>query len=258
MTQQFISDRAVGLKAPAPAGKSRGVWPGNPVVALWRTTIGKKAVMAVTGVILVGFVIAHMAGNLKIFLGEKAFNEYALFLRTVGEPLVPYSVLLWIARVVLLASALLHIWAAVELTRINWAARPRSYAVKRSLATTAAALTMRYSGVLLAVFIVYHLLHLTLGAVGFSSGAFSHESVYHNVVTGLSGWFVSIFYILAMGGLCLHLDHGIWSMLQTLDLNTNRISRRLRLLSRVVAFLVFLGFIAVPIAVLAGWLGPKE
>lgn len=258
MTQQLISDRAVGLKDPAPAGKSRGLWPGNPAAALWRTTVGKKAVMAVTGAVLVGFVIAHMAGNLKIFLGAKAFNDYALFLRTVGEPLFPYSVLLWIARVVLLTSALLHIWAAVELTRINWAARPRSYAVKRSLATTAAALTMRYSGVLLAVFIVYHILHLTFGAVGFASGSFSHDSVYHNVVTGFSGWFVSVFYILAMGALCLHLDHGIWSMFETLGLNNTRISRGLRLLSRVAAFLVFLGFIAVPIAVLAGWLGPKE
>lgn len=258
MTQQLISDRAVGLKDPTPAGKSRGVWPGNPVIALWRTTIGKKAVMAVTGVILVGFVISHMAGNLKIFLGAKAFNDYALFLRTVGEPLFPYSVLLWIARIILLTSAILHIWAAVDLTRVNWAARPRSYAVKRSLATTVAALTMRYSGVLLAVFIVFHLLHLTVGAVGFPSGAFSHESVYHNVVTGLSAWFVSVFYILAMGGLCLHLDHGIWSMLETLGFNNARLSRELRLLSRIVALLVFLGFIAVPIAVLAGWLGPKE
>jgi succinate dehydrogenase / fumarate reductase, cytochrome b subunit len=254
MSQQLVSDGAVGLKDPEPVGKGRGVWPGNPMTALWRTTVGKKAVMAVTGAILVGFVVAHMAGNLKIFLGAEGFNAYALFLRTVGEPLFPYSVLLWAARSVLLISAVLHIVAAVELTRINRAARPRSYAVKRSRATTVAAITMRWSGVLLAVFIVYHLLHLTLGAVGFPAGTFSHESVYRNVVTGFSIWYVSAFYILAMGGLCLHLDHGIWSMLETLGLNNIRISRGLRLLSRAVAFLVFLGFIAVPIAVLAGWL----
>lgn len=253
MVQQLLSDRDVGLKDPEPASKGRGVWPGNPLTAIWRTTVGKKAVMAVTGAILVGFVIAHVAGNLKIFLGAESFDAYALFLRTVGEPLLPYSVLLWVARSVLLISAVLHIVAAVELTRINWAARPRSYAVK-PLATSLAAITMRWSGVLLAVFIVYHLLHLTLGAVGFPAGTFSHESAYRNVIAGFSIWYVSVFYVLAMGGLCLHLDHGIWSMFETLGLNNFRVSRGLRLLSRVVAFLVFLGFIAVPIAVLAGWL----
>ena len=109
MTQQIVSDRAAGRRKPEPAGKSRGVWPGNPAVALWRTTVGKKIVMAVTGVILVGFVIAHMLGNLKIFLGAEDFNAYAVFLRTMGEPLFPYSVLLWTARIILLVSVVLHI-----------------------------------------------------------------------------------------------------------------------------------------------------
>ena len=173
MTQQIVSDRAAGQRKPEPAGKTRGVWPGNPAAALWRTTVGKKIVMAVTGVILVGFVIAHMLGNLKIFLGAEDFNAYASFLRTVGEPLFPYSVLLWTARIILLVSVVLHITAAVELTRINWAARPKDYAVKRDLATTYAARTMRWGGVIVALFIVYHLLHLTVGAVGFRPGQFS-------------------------------------------------------------------------------------
>jgi succinate dehydrogenase / fumarate reductase cytochrome b subunit len=254
MTQQIVSDRAAGRRKPGPMGKPRGMWPSNPAVALWGTTVGKKIVMAVSGVILVGFVIGHMLGNLKIFLGPDAFNTYATFLREVGEPLFPYSALLWTARLILLAAVVLHIVAAVELTRINWAARPRGYAVKRSIATTYAARTMRWSGVILALFIVYHILHFTVGVVGFRRGEFQHDSVYHNVVVGFSVWYVSLFYILAMAALCLHLDHGVWSMFQTLGLNSARINRALRGLSRFVALAVFAGFIAVPVAVLAGWL----
>jgi succinate dehydrogenase / fumarate reductase cytochrome b subunit len=251
MVEQQVIDRPVKQTAPVAV---RRVWPTNPVVALWSTVVGKKVVMAVTGVVLVGFVIGHMVGNLKIFLGAKAINDYAAFLREVGEPLLPYEALLWVARIVLLTSALLHIVAAYQLTRINWAARPVGYSTKRSIATSFAALTMRLSGVLLAVFIVYHILHLTLGVVGFSSGAYEHLDVYKNVVAGFSVWYVSLFYILAMAGLCLHLDHGVWSMFQTLGLNTAHSRPALRVLSRVVALVLFAGFISVPVAVLAGWL----
>ncbi len=113
---------------------------------------------------------------------------------------------------------------------------------------------MRWSGVILAVFIVYHLLHLTVGYVGFKPGQFDHLDVYHNVVAGFSVWYVSAFYILSMAALCLHLDHGVWSMLQTLGLNDARSSTVFRMMSRGVAILVFAGFISVPVAVLAGWI----
>jgi succinate dehydrogenase / fumarate reductase cytochrome b subunit len=113
---------------------------------------------------------------------------------------------------------------------------------------------MKWSGVIVGLFVVYHLLHLTGGLVGFSAGEFEHLSVYRNVVAGFSVWYVSLFYILAMAALCLHLDHGVWSMLQTLGLNNARITHFLRGLSRVVAIAVFGGFIAVPVAVLAGWI----
>jgi succinate dehydrogenase / fumarate reductase cytochrome b subunit len=113
---------------------------------------------------------------------------------------------------------------------------------------------MRWSGVILVLFIVYHLLYLTAGAVGFQSGEFRHLSVYHNVVAGFSVWYVAVFYVLAMACLCLHLDHGIWSMLQTLGWNNARTIRTLQALSRGVALVVFAGFISVPVAVLAGWL----
>jgi len=233
--------------------KPRNVWPSNPLAALWGTMVGKKVVMAVTGIVLVGFVIAHMLGNLKIFLGAQAIDTYAAFLRTMGEPLFPYSVLLWVVRIVLLTCVALHITAAVQLTRMSRAARPHGYDTKESIATTYAARTMRWSAVILVLFIVYHLLHLTGGVVGWEPGQFRDLSVYHNVVAGFSVWYVSLFYIVAMACLCLHLDHGIWSLLQTLGWNNARTTSTLRTLSREVALAVFVGFISVPVAVLAGW-----
>src|SRR6476659_2080068 len=190
MATQLLDGKA-DRGRPAPVRKPRRVWSSNPAVVLWGTVVGKKVVMAVTGVVLVGFVVAHMVGNLKIFLGAQAIDAYAVFLRTMGEPMFPNGALLWVARVVLLACVALHIIAAVQLTRMNWAARPQGYDTKRSIATTYAARTMRWSGVILVLFIVYHLLHLTAGAVGFQPGAFHDLSVYHNVVAGFSVWYVA-------------------------------------------------------------------
>jgi len=254
MATQLLDGRAVDRPRPAPVRKSRRVWSNNPAVVLWGTMVGKKVVMAVTGLVLVGFVIAHMLGNLKIFLGAEAIDTYAVFLRTMGEPMVPSSLLLWVVRIVLLACVALHITAAVQLTRMNWAARPHRYDTKQSIATTYAARTMRWSGVILALFIVYHLLHLMAGVVSFQPGEFVHLSVYRNVVAGFSVWYVALFYIVAMACLCLHLDHGIWSMLQTLGWNNARTTRGLQSLSRGIALVVFVGFISVPVAVMAGWL----
>jgi succinate dehydrogenase / fumarate reductase cytochrome b subunit len=253
MATQLRDGKTADRPRPAPVRKPRRVWSSNPAVVLWGTMVGKKVVMAVTGLVLVGFVIAHMLGNLKIFLGAEAIDAYAVFLRTMGEPLFPYGLLLWVARVVLLVCIALHLTAAVQLTRMNWAARQQGYDTKKSIATTYAARTMRWSGVILALFIVYHLLHLTAGAVGFRPGEFVHLSVYHNVVAGFSVWYVALFYIVAMACLCLHLDHGIWSLLQTLGWNNARTTRALQALSRGVALVVFVGFISVPVAVLTGW-----
>jgi succinate dehydrogenase / fumarate reductase, cytochrome b subunit len=254
MAQPLLHGNATDRPRSAAARQPRGVWSSNPAVALWSTMVGKKVVMALTGLVLVGFVSAHMLGNLKIFLGEEAINTYAVFLRTMGEPLFPSGMLLWVARLILLTCVALHITAGVQLTRMNWAARPQGYDTKRSRATTYAARTMRWSGVILALFIVFHLLHLTGGVVGFQPGAFVHLSVYHNVVAAFSVWYVALFYSLALACLCLHLDHGIWSMFQTLGWNNARTTTGLRALSRVVALIVFAGFLSVPVAVMAGWL----
>ena len=243
--------RAIGLGGDATTRRTLAT---NRVMALWHTVIGKKIVMAVTGLVLIGFVIGHVVGNLKIFSGPNEINAYSRFLREVGQPELGYGQLLWIVRIVLLVCVGLHITAAVQLTRMSHAARPIGYAVKRNVETSFAARMMRWGGLLLVVFIIFHLLHLTGGVVGFSAGQFKHLAVYQNVVAAFALWPVSLFYIVAMGALCLHLDHGIWSMLQTLGWNTARNEAKLKIASRGIAIVVFLGFSSVPVAVMAGWL----
>ena len=233
---------------------TRSVVASNRVMAFWRTMIGKKVVMAVTGVVLIGFVIAHMLGNLKIFAGPNEINAYSQFLREVGWPALGYGQLLWLVRIVLLICVTLHITAAIQLTRMSWAARPIGYTVKRDIETTFAARVMRWGGVLLVAFVIFHLLHLTGGVVGFGAGQFKDLAVYQNVVAAFAVWPVALFYIVAMGALCLHLSHGIWSMLQTLGWNTARNETTLKIISRVIAIAVFAGFTSVPVAVMAGWL----
>jgi len=201
---------------------TRHVAVGNRLVELWDTVIGKKVVMAVTGAILVLFVIAHMLGNLKIFSGPDEINAYSRFLREVGSPGLAYGQLLWVVRIVLLSCVFFHITAAVQLSRMSWAARPVEYRQKRNVETTFAARMMRWGGVLLVAFVIFHLLHLTAGAVGFRAGQFKDLAVYQNVVAAFAVWPVSIFYIVAMGALCLHLYHGFWSLLQTLGLRRSR------------------------------------
>jgi succinate dehydrogenase / fumarate reductase cytochrome b subunit len=223
-------------------------------MTLWGTVIGQKVVMAITGIVLIGFVIAHMLGNLKIFAGPNEINDYSRFLREVGSPELSYGQLLWLVRIILLISVTLHITAALQLTRMSWAARPTGYTVKRDIETTFAARAMRWGGVLLVVFVIFHLLHLTVGVVGFRAGQFKHLAVYENVVAAFAVLPVAIFYIVAMGALCLHLSHGIWSMLQTLGWSTARNEATLKIISRVIASIVFLGFASVPVAVVAGWL----
>ncbi len=225
--------------------KTRNVLVIHRAMALWRTMIGKKVVMAVTGVVLIGFVIAHMLGNLKIFSGPDEINAYSRFLREVGRPELGYGQLLWMVRIVLLICVVLHVTAAIQLTRMSWAARPIGYTAKRDIETTFAARTMRWGGVLLVAFIIFHLLHLTGGVVGFRVGQFKHLAAYQNVVAAFAVWPVALFYIVAMGTLCLHLSHGIWSMLQTLGWNTARNEATLKMVSRVIAVVVFVGFTSV-------------
>ena len=208
------------------------------------STIGRKAVMAVTGVFLVGFVVAHMVGNLQVYLGPAAMNHYARFLREVL-----HGSGLWIARATLLTAVTLHIWAAATLTLESWRARPVKYRRWKADESTYASRTMRWGGVILLLFIVYHLLHFTFGTV---HPDFVPGDVYHNFVAGFQSVSVSAFYILANLALGLHLYHGVWSMLRTLGVSHPRYVALSKGLAAVVAGVVAGGNISFPIAVLAG------
>jgi succinate dehydrogenase / fumarate reductase cytochrome b subunit len=209
------------------------------------STIGKKIVMAVTGVVLVGFVMAHMSGNLLLFVGPAALNEYAAWLRSLL-----HGAGLWIARGVLLLAVLLHVESAWSLTRAGHAARPVKYA--HGLAPDAssyASRTMRWGGVILVTFIVYHILHMTIGSV---HPSFVEGDVYHNMVTGFRVWPVTVFYVVAMAMLGLHLRHGVWSMFHTLGLSHPGYRALFQRLALLLALVVSIGFISGPVAVLFG------
>lgn len=210
--------------------------------AFWDSTVGKKAVMAVTGILLVGFVIAHMLGNLQMFIGADAMNRYAAFLKSTGE-------LLWVARAALLTAAVLHITAAYQLTVINRAARPDGYARTVPAASTLASRTMRYGGVLLLAFLVFHIGHFTTGTF---HPAFSHTMVYGNVILGFRSPIVSLFYLAAMAALGLHLYHGAWAGFRTLGVAKRSSHPRERRIAQAIALVVWAGFSSIPVAV---WLG---
>jgi succinate dehydrogenase / fumarate reductase cytochrome b subunit len=220
-------------------------WFGN----FYRSAIGKKAVMAVTGLILFGFVVGHMLGNLKMYLGALHFNEYAHFLRVVGEPLVPGMTLLWVARIGLLVAVVFHIHSAYALTMMNREARPIAYQNRSYVKATYASRTMRWGGVIVLLFIIYHLLHLTVGNV---HPDFVKDDAFGNVVKGLRVWWVAAFYILANLALGLHLFHGLWAMFGSLGFTNPRFEGWRRTFATAFAVLVTLGNISFPIAIVTG------
>jgi succinate dehydrogenase / fumarate reductase cytochrome b subunit len=216
---------------------------------LTRSAVGKKAVMAVSGIVLFGYVLLHMLGNLKLYEGPQKLDAYAGFLREVGSPLVPPEGLLWVVRAVLLVAVVLHVWSAWALTRMSYAARPVGYEKRDAVAMSYASRTMRWGGVVLLLFIVYHLLHLTTGTL---HPRFMPGAVYHNVVTGLQVWWVALFYAAAQVALGLHLYHGLWSMFQTMGWNHPRYNRWRRWFAAAFAWLVTLGNLSFPLAVWSG------
>jgi succinate dehydrogenase / fumarate reductase cytochrome b subunit len=198
--------------------------------------------MAVTGVILSVFVLGHMAGNLQVFQGQEAIDDYAKFLRR--EPPI-----LWTVRLVLLASVLLHIWAYLVLTRQNQKARPEGYRETAYKETSYASASMRLTGPVLLAFIIYHILHMTTGTV---HPDFREGAVYHNLVEAFSSVPVVIIYVVAMVMLAFHLWHGVWSLFQTLGFSQPRRRSFGRWFATIFTILVVLGFTAVPLAIFAG------
>lgn len=209
-----------------------------------RSSIGRKVVMAATGAILVAFVIAHMIGNLQVYIGPEAMNDYAVWLRQVL-----HGAGLWIARAVLLAAVILHIWAATSLTLSSRRARAVGYREQKWRESTYASRTMRWGGVIILLFVIYHILHMTTGTV---HPSFIEGDVYHNFIAGFRVVPVSLFYIFAMLALGLHLKHGVWSMFQTLGVSHPRYIRAAHVLAWIVALVVVVGNISFPLAVLAG------
>jgi succinate dehydrogenase / fumarate reductase cytochrome b subunit len=220
-----------------------------------RSTVALKALMAVSGLIMIGYLLAHMYGNLKVFSGESAFNEYAHHLRVLGEPILPYTGLLWILRVVLLASVAGHMYAAFALwSRARKARggtqRYHSNGNRTGVQRTYASFTLRWGGVVIALFVAYHLMHLTWNIVAPGGAA---PEPYDRVVNGFQIWWVVVVYTVAMVAVGFHLRHGTWSALTTLGLNVSSLARRrLNLLAYAVAGVITIGFLLPPYAIVFG------
>lgn len=218
-------------------------------ISLYGTSIGKKYTMAVTGLILFLFIVGHLMGNLKVFQGPVAVNHYGEFLRTAGAPIFGNTQLLLVARVVLLAAVGLHIVAMVQLWRQSNAARATGYRKFESQAFSYASHTMKWGGITIALFVIYHILHYTTGTV---HPDFVREDIYHNMVVGFQSWPVSLFYMAAVIALGFHLYHGVWSTFQTLGLNSRKYDRLRRHFAFAVALIITVGYLSIPAAVLAG------
>jgi succinate dehydrogenase / fumarate reductase, cytochrome b subunit len=219
--------------------------PTDPVT-FWQSTNGKKVVMAVTGVIMFGFVVGHMLGNLQMYEAPEHINAYGHFLHNLGE-------LLWIERSVLLLAIALHIIATIQLALLSKAARPVGYSRRQAINSSYASRTMYWSGPIVLVFIIFHLLQFTAGYLH-PQAQFVAGDVYHNVVSGFQVWWVSAWYIFAICLLGLHLSHGLWSMFQSVGLGHPRLTPYLRTAARVIAILIVLGYISIPISVFLGFI----
>ncbi|WP_405997293.1 succinate dehydrogenase [Streptomyces sp. NBC_00829] len=220
----------------------------SPSRTFWGSTVGKKTVMAVSGLIMLGYLVAHVMGNLKVFFGAEEFNAYGHWLRTMGEPVLHYSWGLWIVRVVLLAAVVGHAVSAFQLSRRDIKARPVRYSHRRRRASYATR-TMRWGGIILALFIVWHLLDLTTLTVNENAEP-GHP--YENVVATFSTWYGNVVYIVAMLAVGLHVRHGFWSAAQTLGVGNATRDRVLKTVANLLALVLTAGFISVPVAVMTG------
>ena len=225
--------------------------PLNRAVRFYEAAIGKKAVMAVTGVILFGYVLGHLLGNLQIYSSDPdQINRYAAFLHNPAN-----AAALWTVRAVLLAAVVLHITASIQLWLQNRAARPVDYVRKADVPSAYAARTMLWSGPIIAAFVIFHVLHLTVGAITpLCQAPETAPDVHCNVISGFQNPAISGFYILAMILLCLHLYHGLWSMFQSVGLSHPRYTPKIKKGAAIAAILIAIGNCSIPIAVMTGWL----
>ena len=216
----------------------------NRVVTFWQSTNGKKVVMAVTGAMMFLFVIGHLLGNLQVFEGPEKINAYSHFLHSIGE-------ILWLVRLTLIVAIILHITATVQLALRNKRARPIGYSRKQAINSSYASRTMYWSGPIVLVFIIFHLLQFTAGYIH-PEAKFIEGDVYHNLVAGFQVWWVSAWYIFAIALLGFHLRHGLWSMFQSVGLAHTRHTPLLKRAALLIAVVIVLGYISIPISILLG------
>ena len=231
----------------------------NRVQSLYASTIGKKFIAAITGLVLLGFLIGHVAGNLKVFTGVTSdgvphIDEYGHFLRVAGEPLVPEMFVLWAARIVLLASLFLHVVVVAQLALLSSEARPVNYVRSKKRASTLPALWMMFSGLLILAFIIFHILHFTTGTIRL--GEFEYGYIYNNLHSSFGMWPVAMGYVLVMIVLGFHLQHGAWSLFQTLGWDNPDRNKMLRVAATLITVLIVVGFAAVPLAFMSGQMPP--
>lgn len=226
----------------------------NLLLKFWRSSIGKKWLVATTGLALLGFVIAHLAGNLQMFAGAEKINAYAEFLHANQKPL-------WVARIGLIACFFTHIAATLTLVRLNSAARPQAYALTKSVQSKVSTKTMAFSGLTVLSFVVFHLLHYTLRVTDprfklTSEGGLlaSTHDVYQMVVLGFQNPLISGFYVLSIGLLALHLSHGISSAFQTFGIESKRSAKWVPAAGRLLSAAILVGYASIPLAVLLGLL----
>jgi succinate dehydrogenase / fumarate reductase cytochrome b subunit len=218
-----------------------------------RSTIALKLAMATSGIIFILFVLLHMYGNLKAFAGHDAYNTYAEHLRTIGTPMLPRVGALWVVRVVLILSVITHVWSAAALWRRANHARTVRYQVKRNLGSSLSSRTMRWGGLTILLFVIWHLIEFTIGKVNIQGGP--KNDPYNLLVDSFSGssWWMVVIYLLALLALAFHLHHGTFSACQTLGWTSNAAARtRARVFGWVVAIVISGGFALVPIFVAAG------
>ncbi|MDG1136733.1 MAG: succinate dehydrogenase cytochrome b subunit [Phycisphaerales bacterium] len=225
----------------------------NKLTQFYGTAVGKKFVVAVTGIMMAGFLVMHMIGNLKAFAGETKLDDYALYLRDIGQDMFGHETVLWIARIGLVVAVVAHIFTIVLLVKQNHKARPVKYHVKKSFVSTFPARMMRVSGLLLLIFIIVHIAQFTFGE--WLSTPFEEGKVYSNISHAFGSGWLPWFYVFMMFIVCIHLCHGLWSFFQTLGIDNPDRNKLLRGLAIVVSLLLFIGFSAVPVAFATGLIG---
>ncbi len=218
---------------------------------LYRTSIGKKMLMAASGLFILLWLIGHMLGNLKIWLSQSEIDGYAEFLRRMGEPVFPHTVALWIIRVLLTVAFVVHVYLAIDLSVRNRRARKVRYIRTAHVQADVPSVTMRWGGLALGLFVIFHLANFTWGWVH-PGYRFVRGSVYANVVGNFDVWWMVVIYVAALVALALHIYHGTWSIFQTFGINSRRWDKLVRRSAATVALVVFVGFVSVPIGVLVG------